>query len=54
MEDKGRDVVWNEACDLSRGEKLNPALNNGLLNKRSELISKCRRINKHLLTNTNK
>ena len=28
--------------------------NNGLLNKRSELISKCRHVNKHLPTNTNR
>ena len=39
-------------CDLCLNEKLEIALRkNNILNSRSELISKCRHINKHLLPN---
>ena len=44
-----------DRCNFCLADKFHILIskNNGLLNKRSELISKCRHINKHLLTNTN-
>ena len=46
----------SDRCNLCLAEKFHilTSKNNGLLNKCSELISKCRQINKHLLTNTDR